>query len=99
MIDENTIKAPEIVVYSTKTCPYCVIAKRYLNERGVKYTDYDVGADQNKAFEMLTKSGQMGVPVLDINGSVIIGFDRMAIDRALGGSAKPQNSKNENSRC
>jgi len=99
MIDENTIKAPEVIVYSTKTCPYCVIAKRYLSEKGVKYADYDVGADQARAFEMMTKTGQMGVPVLDINGSVIVGFDRMAIDRALASNAKPQASRNDNQRC
>jgi glutaredoxin 3 len=73
----------EVIVYSTKTCPYCVIAKRYLSEKGVKFTDYDVGADRSKALEMMTKTGQMGVPVLDINGSVIVGFDRLAIDEAL----------------
>jgi glutaredoxin 3 len=85
MIDENTLKQPEVIVYSTKTCPYCVMAKRYLSEKGVTYTDYDVGADQKKAYEMFGKTGQMGVPVLDINGSVIVGFDRMAIDAALSG--------------
>lgn len=74
---------PEIIVYSTQTCPYCVMAKRYLSEKGVKYADYDVGNDQRRAFEMLQKTGQMGVPVLDINGSIIVGFDRPAIDRAL----------------
>ncbi len=88
MIDENTIKAPQVIVYSTKTCPYCVMAKRYLSEKGVKYADFDVGADQAKALEMVTKTGQMGVPVLDINGSVIVGFDRMAIDAALAGNLR-----------
>lgn len=75
---------PEVIVYSTATCPYCVMAKRYLSEKGVKYTEYDVGSDQRRAFEMLGKTGQMGVPVLDIKGAVIIGFDRPAIDRAIG---------------
>ena len=78
-------KEPEVRVYSTKTCPYCVMAKRYLSEKGVAYADYDVGADQRRAFEMLGKSGQMGVPVLDIKGVVIVGFDRPAIDRAIEG--------------
>lgn len=82
MIDENTVP-PGVIVYSTQTCPYCVMAKRYLAEKGVKYKDMDVGADQRAAIEMLTKTGQMGVPVLDINGSVIVGFDKPAIDRAL----------------
>ena len=77
---------PNVIVYSTKTCPYCVMAKRYLSDKGVKYADYDVGADRNKALEMMSKTGQMGVPVLDIKGAVILGFDRMAIDRALAGN-------------
>lgn len=74
---------PDVIVYSTRTCPYCVMAKKYLSEKGVKYEEYDVGADQRRAFEMLSKSGQMGVPVLDIKGSIIVGFDRPAIDAAL----------------
>ncbi len=74
---------PEVTVYSTQTCPYCVMAKRYLAQKGVRYVDYDVGSDQRRAFEMLSKSGQMGVPVLDIKGRVIVGFDRPAIDAAL----------------
>ena len=83
MIDERTIAQPNVIVYSTPTCPYCVMAKRYLSERGVKYEDVDVAADQSRALEMLTKTGQMGVPVLDIGGEVIVGFDRNAIDYAL----------------
>lgn len=76
----------KVTVYSTQTCPYCVYAKRYLSEKGVKYTDYNVGADQAKANEMVRKSGQMGVPVLDINGTIIVGFNRPAIDSALASS-------------
>ncbi|MCX6770942.1 MAG: glutathione S-transferase N-terminal domain-containing protein [Candidatus Micrarchaeota archaeon] len=83
MIDERTIAQPKVTVYSTPTCPYCVMAKRYLAERGIKYEDVDVAADQARALEMLTKSGQMGVPVLDIGGQVIVGFNRPAIDDAL----------------
>ena len=83
MIDERSIAQPNVIVYSTPTCPYCVMAKRYLTERGVKYEDVNVAADQSRALEMLTKTGQMGVPVLDIGGEVIVGFDRNAIDYAL----------------
>ena len=83
MIDERTIAQPKVTVYSTPTCPYCVMAKRYLSERGIKYEDVNVAADQSRALEMLTKTGQMGVPVLDIGGHVIIGFDRNAIEHAL----------------
>ena len=85
MIDERTIAQPKVMVYSTPTCPYCVMAKRYLAERGIKYEDINVAADQARALEMLTKTGQMGVPVLDIGGQVIIGFNRPAIDDALSG--------------
>ena len=59
------------------------MAKRYLSERGVEYEDVNVAADQSRALEMLTKTGQMGVPVLDIGGEIIIGFDRDAIEYAL----------------
>jgi len=73
----------KVIVYSTKTCPYCVMAKNYLRGKGVPYEDVDVGADRDKAREMVAKSGQMGVPVLDVGGRVILGFDREAIDAAL----------------
>jgi len=82
MIDENTIHN-NVIVYGTATCPYCVMAKRYLSEKGVKYRDVDVGADQKFAMEMLMQSGQVGVPVLDIGGTIIVGFNRPAIDSAL----------------
>ncbi|MCX8196956.1 MAG: glutathione S-transferase N-terminal domain-containing protein [Candidatus Micrarchaeota archaeon] len=74
---------PEVIVYSTPTCPFCVMAKRYLAQKGIKFVDYNVAEDQQKAFEMVAKSGQMGVPVLDIKGKIIIGFDKAAIDEAL----------------
>jgi len=83
MIDERTLAQPKVTVYSTPTCPYCTMAKRYLSERGVEYDDVNVAEDQSRALEMLTKSGQMGVPVLDIGGQVIVGFNRPAIDDAL----------------
>jgi glutaredoxin-like YruB-family protein len=72
-----------VKLYSTPTCGYCRIAKNYLKEKGISYTEYDVSRDQSKAEEMVRKTGQMGVPVLDINGRVIVGFDRGGIDRAL----------------
>lgn len=72
-----------VIVYSTQTCPYCVIAKNYLKEKGIEFEDINVNADEKKAKEMIEKSGQMGVPVLDINGKIIIGFDKKAIDKAL----------------
>lgn len=70
-------------VYSTQSCPYCVMVKNYLREKKVPYNDYDVGRDRRRADEMVRKSGQMGVPVVEINGRVIVGFNRAEIDRAL----------------
>ena len=74
----------KVTIYSTPTCPYCDMAKKYLKEKGVEYTEIDVSTDQAKAKEMVDKSGQMGVPVLDINGTIIVGFDQKKIDEVLG---------------
>ncbi len=74
----------KVTVYSTPTCPYCIRLKQYLKEKNIQFEDIDVSSDQQKAEEMVKKSGQMGVPTLDIDGSVIVGFDRDAIHRALG---------------
>ncbi len=72
-----------VIVYSTPTCPYCHKAKDYLTEKGVEFEDVDVAKDQDRAKEMVEKSGQMGVPVLDINGTIIVGFDKAKMDEAL----------------
>jgi len=73
----------KVTVYSTPTCPYCVMAKEYLKSKSVPFDDVNVAMDRARAQEMIDKSGQMGVPVLDIGGKIIIGFDRTAIDSAL----------------
>jgi len=73
-----------VIVYSTQTCPYCHMAKDFLSEHKVKFRDFDVGKDQKAGAEMVKKSGQSGVPVIDIEGKIIIGFDREAIAEALG---------------
>jgi len=73
----------KVIVYSTSTCPYCVMAKDWLKGKKVEYEDVNVGIDQTRAREMITKSGQMGVPVIDIDGEVIIGFDRPKMETAL----------------
>lgn len=72
-----------VKVYSTLTCPYCHMAKDYLKEKGVKFKDVNVADNDKAREEMIEKSGQMGVPVLDINGKIIVGFDRQEIDKAL----------------
>lgn len=72
-----------VTIYSAKWCGFCHTAKRYLDQIGVKYEDKDVEQDQAYAMEAVQKSGQMGIPVLDIKGTVIVGFDRQRIDEAL----------------
>jgi len=68
------MKNNKVIVYSTPTCPYCVYAKDYFKRNNVAFEDIDVTKDKSKAQEMVTKSGQMGVPVIDINGNIIVGF-------------------------
>jgi len=70
-----------VALYSTPTCAYCRKAKEYLRERKVQFTEYNVATNQAKADEMMKKSGQMGVPVIDIHGRV--GFNQPEIERAL----------------
>ena len=73
-----------VKVYSTQTCPWCFRVKDYLKQKNVAFEDVDVSVNRKAAQEMITKSGQMGVPVIDINGQIIIGFDQQAINEALG---------------
>jgi len=72
-----------VKIYTTKTCGYCKMAKEFLNKNKIIYTELDVTNDQAAAQEMMDKSGQMGVPVLVIDGQVITGFDKEAIKKAL----------------
>ena len=72
-----------VTVYSTTTCPFCTMVKDWLKDKGVSYDDVNVGTDQDKAKEMMDKSGQMGVPVIDIQGTVVIGFDKPKLESAL----------------
>jgi len=78
-------QAPVVEVYSTPTCPYCVMAKQYLNSKKVAYKDIDVTRDRAAAERMMAATQQVGVPQLHINGEWIVGFDRKAIDEALEG--------------
>lgn len=72
-----------VKVYSTNSCPWCVKAKNYLKSVNVEFEEFNVQEDMAAREEMVSKSKQMGVPVLDINGTVIVGFDKNAIDKAL----------------
>ncbi|MCI2425136.1 glutaredoxin family protein [Candidatus Acetothermia bacterium] len=72
-----------IIVYTTPTCSWCHAVKEYLNDHNVTFEEVDVAADMESAQEMIDKSGQYGVPVLDIDGTIVVGFDRAQIDRLL----------------
>jgi glutaredoxin 3 len=72
-----------VTIYSTSSCPWCKRAKEYLDEKKVEYTEIDVSVDPAGAEKMLQKTQQMGVPVLDIHGKIVVGFDPIAIDEAL----------------
>jgi glutaredoxin-like YruB-family protein len=73
----------KVIVYSTVSCPYCKMVKSFLEENNIPFEDIDVGSDSQAAQEMIEKSGQMGVPVVDINGKIIIGFNKKAIEEEL----------------
>jgi len=71
------------IVYSTQTCPWCHRAKDFLRKHNIEFEDKDVAGDLAARNELLQKSGRMGVPVLDIDGTIIVGFDQQAIEKAL----------------
>jgi len=73
----------KVIVYSTATCPYCYTLKAYLEDHQIPFEDIDVAADEKAREDMVKKSGQMGVPVTDIDGQIIIGFDRQKISELL----------------
>jgi len=80
---KKNIKAIKVKVYSTPTCPWCYKAKDYLKQKKVEFEDINVAENEDASNEMVEKSGQMGVPVLDINGKIIVGFNKEEIDAAL----------------
>lgn len=73
----------QVTIYSATWCAYCHAVKEYLDKKGVKYVDRDVEKDPEAGSEAIAKSGQRGIPVVDINGTIIVGFDRMTIDKTL----------------
>jgi glutaredoxin 3 len=72
-----------VVIYTTPTCGYCRVAKDFFRGRNIPFSEYDVDADRGRAEEMVRKSGQMGVPVIEVNGKIIVGFNRPEIEKAL----------------
>jgi len=74
---------PKVKVYSTPTCPYCFTLKEFLNEHNIEFEDLDIFQDKDARDEMIKKSGQTGVPVVDIDGTIIVGFDKEKICKLL----------------
>ena len=72
-----------VKVYTTTTCPYCIMAKKYFDEKPIEYESIDVSENPQAAKEMVDKSGQRGVPVIEIDGNIIVGFDKKKIEEAL----------------
>ncbi len=73
-----------VTIYSTPTCHFCHLAKDFFMEHNVPYTEFDVAADIKKRKEMVDKTGQMGVPVIEIDGKIMVGYSEQALAKALG---------------
>jgi glutaredoxin 3 len=74
-----------IKIYSTPTCVYCKMAKEFFKSKGINYQEFNVAADDAAREEMVQKSGQLGVPVIDIEGEIFVGFNRNEIEKAVTG--------------
>jgi len=74
----------KVTIFSSPTCSYCKMTKEFLNEKNIPFTDIDVTKDEKARDDMIKKTGQMGVPVVDIDGEIIIGFNKDKISSALG---------------
>jgi glutaredoxin-like YruB-family protein len=74
---------PKVRIFSTPACPYCVSLKQYLKENNIEFEDINAAADPAARDEMIEKSGQMGVPVAEIDGEIVIGFDKAKISELL----------------
>ena len=73
----------KVIIYTTPTWPFCHRAKEYLSRKGVPFVEHNVAQDREKVKEMIQKSGQMGVPVIIIDGGVMIGFNQAQLDKLL----------------
>lgn len=77
------MKENKVIIYSTPTCPFCVYAKEFFKEKNVAFEDVNVAQDHERAREMIMKSGQMGVPVVEVNGKVVVGFQPEVFESLL----------------
>ena len=72
-----------VTIYSTPTCVYCKMAKDFFQKNGIKYEEHNVAADAAAREEMFEKSHQMGVPVIDVDGTIVVGFDKRNLEMLL----------------
>ncbi len=79
--------AQKVLIYTTPTCPWCKRAKQFFQQNGVTYQELDVAADIPARQDMVKKSGQLGVPVIDIDGDIIIGYDEPRLREKLKSKA------------
>jgi len=77
------MKNKKVIVYSTPSCPYCVYAKEYFTENKIAFEEINVAVDRVRAQEMVSKSGQMGVPVIDIGGEIVVGYQPEVFEELL----------------
>jgi glutaredoxin-like YruB-family protein len=77
-------KQPRVIIFTTPTCSYCNLAKQYFRRHKIRFRDVDISKDAAAARDAVRRSGQMGVPVIDIGGKVIVGFDKPKINQLLG---------------
>lgn len=74
----------KVTIYTTPTCAYCKMAKEFFKENNVVYEEKDVSVDAKARDEMIAKSNQMGVPIIDIDGAIVVGFNKGKLSRLLG---------------
>lgn len=83
MSEKNELNNQKVRVFSTPTCPYCIKAKEFLKEKKISFESLDVSTNHDARNEMVEKSGQMGVPVIDVNGKFMVGFNKDALKELL----------------
>ena len=83
MAKETAKKSSKVKLYTTSTCPWCVKTKEFFKANNVKYTEINVSENEKARNDMFEKSGQFGVPVIDVNGTIIVGYDKEALKKEL----------------
>lgn len=77
-----------VTIYTTPTCPYCKLAKDFFKDKGITFSEVDVASDPAAANEMVKKSGQMGVPVIEVNGQIVVGWNQAALQEIMEKNGK-----------